>query len=280
MVKYGRFARRSAMRLICFLVLTMMALLLAACGGAPQQAESVAPTAAAAVVTAVPAAATDVPTALPTAEIAPVEDTAVMETPPVEEATVEPQETAVTAPEPVTVTFFTPAQQEGPYYPPEKPADQDNDLVALAGAAGVPAGQVLEFGGRVYNAAGLPIEGAVIEIWQTDAAGVYLHPNDPGTESRDRNFQFYGQAQTGADGGYAFRTLLPGLYEPRPRHIHVKVLLGGQEVLTSQFYFAGEIDLQGAEALMLIDAQPAKDDAGNDILVGQRDIFLNVPPAG
>ena len=200
-------------------------------------------------------------------------------------ATGDPAETAAAPPEPfppdpVEVTFFTPEQQEGPYYTVDKPADRDNDLVTFAGATAIPAGQVVEFGGIVYDAGGYPIEGAVVEIWQTDASGVYHHPGDPGTGNRDRNFQFYGEAQTDANGSYMFRTILPGLYEPRPRHIHVKVRLDGQEVLTTQFYFAGEIDLQGAEAMMLIDAQPGVDDDGNAILVGRRDIFLNVGAVG
>ena len=100
----------------------------------------------------------------------------------------------------IDVTYFTPAQTEGPYYPVEKPVDQDNDLTNVAGAAGSPAGQVIEFTGTVYDATGTPIEGLTVEIWQTDDNGVYLHPNDPGTEQRDRNFQFYGESTTGADG--------------------------------------------------------------------------------
>jgi len=204
-------------------------------------------------------------TAVPTQEDTPTE------VPPTEKAM-----PAATAVEPVEVTAFTPAQQEGPYYPLEKPADHDNDLVQLSGATALPAGQILEFGGTVYDAGGYPLEGVVVEIWQTDAAGVYLHPDDPGTEGRDRNFQFYGEAQTGADGVYEFRTIVPGLYEPRPRHIHVKVKQDGQELLTTQFYFAGEINVQGADALMLLDPQPDMDEAGNSILTSRRDIFLNI----
>ncbi len=185
-------------------------------------------------------------------------------------------DTAVPAIEPIAVTYFTPAQQEGPYYTVNKPEDRDNDLVDFAGAAGMPQGQILEFDGTVYDANGLPIEGIVIEIWQTDANGVYLHPGDPDTDSRDPNFQFYGEAVTDEYGRYNFRTILPGLYEPRPRHIHVKVKLDGQELLTTQFYFANEIDLQGDDTAMLIDAQPSQDAAGNSILVGKRDIILNV----
>ena len=182
--------------------------------------------------------------------------------------------------EPIVVTYFTPTQQEGPYYTVEKPADHDNDLVDFAGASALPAGEILEFGGRVYDANGMPVEGIVVEIWQTDSSGVYLHPNDPSTGQRDPNFQFYGEAVTSADGSYSFRTILPGLYEPRPRHIHVKVRLDGQELLTTQFYFAGEIDLQGDDAAMLISTEPGVDASGNPLLNGQRDIILNADLSG
>jgi protocatechuate 3,4-dioxygenase beta subunit len=187
---------------------------------------------------------------------------------------------AVQVIEPIEVTYFTPAQQEGPYYTVDKPEDRDNDLVAFAGAESDPAGEVLEFGGKVYDANGMPVEGLVVEIWQTDSKGVYLHPNDPSTGQRDPNFQFYGEVVTVADGSYSFRTVLPGLYEPRPRHIHVKVRLDGQELLTTQFYFTGEIDLQGDDAAMLIAVEPGVDAAGNAILVGVRDIILNADLAG
>ena len=188
-------------------------------------------------------------------------------------------ETAVPPIEPIEVTYFTPAQQEGPYYTVNKPEDRDNDLVDFAGATGMPNGQILEFDGTVYDAAGFPIEGVTIEIWQTDDSGAYLHPNDPETDNRDPNFQFYGEAVTNERGHYNFRTILPGLYEPRPRHIHVKLKLDGQELLTTQFYFANEIELQGDDAAMLINLESSADAQGNPILVGTRDVILNFNPA-
>ncbi|MEK6222843.1 MAG: hypothetical protein N2D54_11410, partial [Chloroflexota bacterium] len=66
---------------------------------------------------------------------------------------------------PVEVTYFTPAQQEGPYYPVEKLTDRDNDLTVLAGASGEPEGRRIIIFGVVYNAKGFPIPGAMIEIW-------------------------------------------------------------------------------------------------------------------
>lgn len=190
---------------------------------------------------------------------------------------------------PIEVTYFTPSQGEGPYYPLEKLDDRDNDLTEVEGAGGVPAGEVIEFTGKVHDATGRPVEGAVIEIWQTDANGVYLHPGDPGTGQRDRNFQFYGESVSEADGSYRFRTILPGHYEPRPRHIHVKVRLGDQELLTTQFYFEGDPELEdeamfnqaGGDGLQLIISLTDGQDAnGRPILIGVRDIILNIDLSG
>lgn len=177
--------------------------------------------------------------------------------------------------QPIEVTYFTPAQQEGPYYPVDKPDDRDNDLVELAGAAADPAGEVLALSGLVYDENGLPFEGALIQIWQTDANGIYRHPNDPNTNQRDPNFQFYGEAVTGPDGLYSFRTIIPGRYEPRPRHIHVKIFVDEVEVLTTQFYFGNEVSFSGAEANLVIDLAQAEDDAGNPIWIGERDVILS-----
>jgi len=174
------------------------------------------------------------------------------------------------------VTYFTPAQQEGPYYPVDKPADLDNDLVDFAGAKKTPAGEVLSLAGVIYDANGRRVEGAVIEIWQTDNNGIYMHPGDPNTGRRDPNFQFYGEALTGADGVYIFRTILPGIYEPRPRHIHSKIKLDGKELLTTQFYFSGEVAFTGTEANLIIELAPAEDDMGNPIWIGERDIILDI----
>ena len=102
-------------------------------------------------------------------------------------------------------------------------------------------GEVLILYGQVLDVMGNAVPGAVVEIWQTDSAGVYDHPRDPSTASRDKSFQFFGAAITDQAGWYAFRTILPGEYKPRPRHIHYKVKLNGNTLLTSQFYFSDDI---------------------------------------
>ena len=102
-------------------------------------------------------------------------------------------------------------------------------------------GDVLTLYGQVLDLAGTPLPDMTVEIWQTDAVGVYDHPDDPSTSNRDQTFQFYGATQTDSDGWYAFRTIIPGEYEPRPRHIHFKVKDGDKTELTSQFYFTDDV---------------------------------------
>lgn len=212
-------------------------------------------------------APTTEPTAAPAATVAPTEETVL--------ATITP----------IAVTFFTPAQQEGPYYPVEKPADRDNDLTVVQDAEGSPAGQVLEFGGRVFDAQGMPLVGVTLEIWQTDDNGIYLHPGDRNTEQRDRNFQFYGETVTSADGSYRFRTILPGEYEPRPRHIHLKLKRDSQELLTTQIYFRGDaalapsgltLDPGGEDEHLVMTVATGVDASGDPVLTGRHDIVLNI----
>ena len=182
------------------------------------------------------------------------------------------------------VTYFTPAQTEGPYYPVTKPADRDSDLVIVQGASGLPAGDVVEFGGTLFDAGGMPVAGAVIEIWQTDNNGIYAHPNDRHTSRRDANFQFYGELVTAVDGTYRFRTTLPGYYASRPRHIHVKINLNGRTLLTTQLYFAGD-PRKGSDSIfagltdntaLIVDLDERTAADGNPVLHGTRDIVL--PP--
>ena len=194
----------------------------------------------------------------------------------------EEEKTAASA-YPIEVTYFTPSQTEGPFYPVSKPGDRDNDLVAFQGASGPPAGEVLEFGGALYDGSGMPVRGAVIEIWQTDDNGIYLHPGDSDFARRDANFQSYGESFTAEDGSFSFRTIMPGGYAPRPRHIHVKVRLDGRELLTTQFYFDNDPDLAkdrifagsaDEQSAMIMAVEEGLDVNGNSILVGKRDIIL------
>lgn len=132
----------------------------------------------------------------------------------------------------------TPPGSEGPFYPTTgmRFADDDNDLVRIAGVVEQAGGEVVELGGRVLDSNGNPVNGARVEIWQCDVKGRYLHRGDSGGGSRDKAFQGFGHDTTGADGRYSFRTIKPVPYPGRTPHIHVKVLIDNRERLTTQFY--------------------------------------------
>lgn len=166
----------------------------------------------------------------------------------------------VAVPPSIAQLALTPPQVEGPYYPTTKPKEVDGDLTRL-GNGPIAKGDVLALTGKVLDPAGNPIENARIEIWQTDARGIYLHPGDLRTADRDKAFQFYGEVRADAAGAFAFQTIFPGPYTGRPRHIHAKITPPGGKTLTTQFYFSGDQDVgrdpivrragAGAQALML-----------------------------
>ncbi len=133
----------------------------------------------------------------------------------------------------------TPAQMEGPYYPRTIPADADADLLRVAGQAAPARGTPMLLEGFVRGPDGAALPGARVEIWQADDQGIYLHPRDPRLAERDAGFQGYGRAMADGAGRYAFRTIRPGLYPGRTRHIHLRAAHPGGE-LTTQVYFPDE----------------------------------------
>ena len=133
----------------------------------------------------------------------------------------------------------TPRQTAGPFYPDRLPAEHDWDLVRVQGAEAKAMGRVAHVGGRVLSVDGRPIPGALVEIWQCDAQGIYHHPRDRGT-GRDPGFQGYGQIRADGDGAYRFRTIRPVAYGGRTPHIHVAVEVPGGPRLVTQMYVAGE----------------------------------------
>jgi protocatechuate 3,4-dioxygenase beta subunit len=142
----------------------------------------------------------------------------------------------------------TPFDHEGPYYPVTSREDIDHDLTRVKGRVAAAEGEILHLSGVVVNTAGKALENSIIEIWQTDPRGRYDHPGDPSPGKRDPDFQYWGATRTGPDGTFYFKTLIPGGYQPRPAHIHFKVLRGGRALLTSQIYFKKGAAEGGLEA--------------------------------
>jgi protocatechuate 3,4-dioxygenase beta subunit len=133
----------------------------------------------------------------------------------------------------------TPALTIGPYYPNRMPLDLDNDLLLINDSITPSVGDIMWLGGRVLDASGNPVRGAVVEIWQADNNGAYINTNSPLT-NREPNFQGYGKFETASDGRYIFRTVKPGIYPGRTRHVHYQIKTPGRGELVTQCHFEGE----------------------------------------
>ncbi len=134
----------------------------------------------------------------------------------------------------------TPRQTEGPFYPDKLPLDTDNDLLIINDSITPAVGQITHLGGKILDARGEPLRNALVEIWQVDANGAYLHSGTNNRDKRDGNFQGFGRFLTGSTGEYYFRTIKPIAYPGRTPHIHFAVKAKGMEPFTTQCYMKGE----------------------------------------
>ena len=133
----------------------------------------------------------------------------------------------------------TPEQTEGPFYPDKLPLDTDNDLLILNDSINPGVGEVTYLSGKILGMNGLPIRNAVVEIWQADNNGAYLHSGSSNGDKRDSHFQGFGRFTTGTSGEYLFRTIKPVPYPGRTPHIHVSVKVPGRDKFTTQCYIKG-----------------------------------------
>ena len=182
----------------------------------------------------------------------------------------------------------TPRQTEGPFYPSKLPLDTDNDLLIINDAITPAVGEITHLTGRILDARGNAVRNAVVEIWQVDHNGVYLHAGSADHEKLDRNFQGFGRFLTGSTGEYYFRTIKPVPYPGRTPHIHVKVKLKDREALTTQCYVKGHPQnardgiLRGirdarARESVIVDFAPIPDSKIGE-LSARFDIVLGVTP--
>ena len=126
----------------------------------------------------------------------------------------------------------TPRDALGPFYKANAPAQAE---LCASGSGG---DQKLVISGRVLGAPECaPLAGALVEVWQADARGDY---SQVGARPDDAGCLLRATLKTGADGRYMFRTVLPGEYPGRPRHIHYRVSAKGHATLVTQLYFARE----------------------------------------
>jgi protocatechuate 3,4-dioxygenase beta subunit len=117
----------------------------------------------------------------------------------------------------------TEAQTEGPYYTPNTPRRSNLVTGGVRGTALLVTGDVVDTQCR-------PVRGALLDFWQADAGGQY----------DNQGYRLRGHQFADGRGRYALRTVVPGLYPGRTRHIHVKVQRPHGKILTTQLYFPGE----------------------------------------
>jgi protocatechuate 3,4-dioxygenase beta subunit len=182
----------------------------------------------------------------------------------------------------------TPAQTEGPFYPDHLPLDTDNDLLIVNDGITPAVGEVTHLGGKILDAQGEAVRNALVEIWQVDANGIYLHSGGGDRETLDKNFQGFGRFLTGSTGEYYFRTIKPALYPGRTRHIHFAVKIKGKKKFTTQCYVKGEpanqrdmifrgIRGENAKDAVLVDFAPLEDSKAGE-LSAKFDIVLGFTP--
>jgi protocatechuate 3,4-dioxygenase, beta subunit len=145
---------------------------------------------------------------------------------------------------------------------------------------GEPLGERMVVAGRVVDGEGRPVPGQLVEIWQANASGRYIHQRDQHPAPLDPNFTGAGRCLTGADGSYRFVTIKPGPYPWRnhlnawrPAHIHFS-LFGTDftQRLVTQMYFPGD-PLFGLDPIF----QSVTDPAARERLVATYDHSLTEP---
>lgn len=139
----------------------------------------------------------------------------------------------------------TPREVEGPFYPVTPQKDKDADLTRVEGKNGIAKGEIVEVSGQVFDQHGNSVEDVTIDLWQANSFGKYHHPHDHSEAPIDENFQSWAILQSGTQGKFKFKTVIPGAYpvgasSQRTPHIHFKVGKHGYVSLLTQMYFPNQ----------------------------------------
>jgi protocatechuate 3,4-dioxygenase beta subunit len=144
---------------------------------------------------------------------------------------------------PLTLTELT-----GPTGLDRKVPARDRDMSCPDLAKTRAMGQLIRVAGRVMDEEGAPIEGALIEVWQANSAGKYIHELDRHEAPLDPNFTGLGRFTSGEEGEFGFQSIKPGAYPVmetdwwwRPPHIHFSIMgPSWMSRYVTQIFFPGE----------------------------------------
>jgi protocatechuate 3,4-dioxygenase beta subunit len=165
-----------------------------------------------------------------------------------------------------------------PCFGPQDVGPLESDLTIQH--AGEPIGERILVTGRITDGSGRPVAHQLVEIWQANAAGRYIHQRDQHPAPIDPNFTGVGRCLTAADGSYRFTTIRPGPYPWRnhrnawrPAHIHFS-LFGTDftQRMITQMYFPGD-PLFGLDPIY----RSVTDPQDRDLLVARYDHDLTTP---
>ncbi len=155
--------------------------------------------------------------------------------------------TRLRAPEkPLVISPHTLSEVTGPVYGHGRIGELDNDLTRQH--EGEPLGERIIVTGRVLDGDGRPVRNSLIEVWQANAAGRYVHQGDRHPAPLDPNFTGAGRCLTDDEGRYRFVTVKAGAYPWknhdnawRPAHIHFSLFGPAFATrLVTQMYFPGD----------------------------------------
>jgi protocatechuate 3,4-dioxygenase beta subunit len=180
--------------------------------------------------------------------------------------------------QPLVILPGTETELTGPAFGEGTVGEIDHDLTRQH--AGEPIGQRIIVAGRLLDADGRPIRGQLVEVWQANAAGRYVHKVDQHPAPLDPNFTGAGRCLTDDEGNYRFVTIKPGAYPWqnhdnawRPAHIHFSVFgRAFTNRLVTQMYFPDD---------PLFDYDPifqsVRDPKARERMISSFDLDLTVP---
>ena len=140
------------------------------------------------------------------------------------------------------------SETRGPLFGKDWVGSLDSDLTRNGRVNGEPLGERIIVTGRVLDEMGRPVRNTVVEVWQANATGRYIHKVDQHDAPLDPNFRGSGRCVTDDEGRYKFMTIKPGAYPWgnhhnawRPNHIHFSLTGNGfAQRLITQMYFPGD----------------------------------------
>jgi protocatechuate 3,4-dioxygenase, beta subunit len=179
---------------------------------------------------------------------------------------------------PLILLPHTLSEVTGPVFGHEWVGPLDADLTRQHD--GEPLGERIVVTGRVLDGDGRPVRESLVEIWQCNAAGRYVHAEDRHPAPLDRNFSGAGRCMTDSEGRYRFVTIKPGAYPWqnhdnawRPAHIHFSLFGPAFATrLVTQMYFPGD-PLFEQDPIF----QSVRDPAARSRLMAQFDLAVTEP---